>query len=112
MALGFVPIVVLLFIALTQMPLINTLATPVPLIESLERQQIAGDRIALYFCPHLWSHDMPRDLEHVHYGPPQGTPTVIATARAHASEIAPQLAGYRVVDSVKMIGKWFDVYRR
>ena len=55
---------------------------------------------------------MPRDLEHVHYGPPQGMPTVIATARAHAKEIAPQLAGFHVVDSVKMIGKWFDVYRR
>ena len=54
---------------------------------------------------------MPRDLEHVHYAL-GGNPTIIATARAHANEIAPQLAGYHVVDSVKMIGKWFDVYRR
>ena len=75
-----------------------------------------ADQIALYTCPHLWSHDMPRDLEHVHYASPQtllaSNPTVVATARAHANEIAPQLGGFRRVDSVKMIGKWFDVYRR
>jgi 4-amino-4-deoxy-L-arabinose transferase-like glycosyltransferase len=110
-ALGLAPIVVLLYVALTQMPLVNDLATPRPLIAALEKQHVPGQNIALYFCPHLWAHDMPRDLEHVHYvlG---GNPTIIATARAHANEIAPQLAGYHVVDSVKMIGKWFDVYRR
>ena len=90
----------------------NNLATDRPLIAALEKQHVSGNEIALYTCPHLWAHDMPRDLEHVHYGQPQGTPTVIATARAHAKEIAPQLAGFHVVDSVKMIGKWFDVYRR
>jgi 4-amino-4-deoxy-L-arabinose transferase-like glycosyltransferase len=115
-ALGLVPIVVLVYVALTQMPLVNTLATPKPLIAALEKQQIRGDQIALYTCPHLWSHDMPRDLEHVHYGSPQtlmsSNPTVVATARAHANEIAPQLAAFRRVDSVKMIGKWFDVYRK
>jgi hypothetical protein len=41
-----------------------------------------------------------------------GSPAVIATSRAHAAEIAPLLAGYRKVDSIRMIGKWFDVYRR
>jgi 4-amino-4-deoxy-L-arabinose transferase-like glycosyltransferase len=110
-ALGLVPIAVLVYVAATQMPLVNTLATPRPLIAALEKQHVAGSDIALYTCPHLWAHDMPRDLEHVHYvlG---GNPTIIATSRAHANEIAPKLAGYHVVDSVKMIGKWFDVYRR
>jgi 4-amino-4-deoxy-L-arabinose transferase-like glycosyltransferase len=115
-ALGLVPIVVLVYIAVTKMPLINDLATSRPLIAALEKQQIAGDQIALYTCPHLWSHDMPRDLEHVHYVSPETVlktnPTVVATARAHANEIAPQLAPFHRVDSVKMIGKWFDVYRR
>jgi 4-amino-4-deoxy-L-arabinose transferase-like glycosyltransferase len=110
-ALGLVPIVLFLYVAITKMPEVNELATPTPLIAALEKQHVPGQTIALYYCPHLWSHDMPRDLEHVHYAL-GGTPTVIATARAHANEIAPQLAGYHVVDSVKMIGKWFDVYRR
>jgi hypothetical protein len=37
---------------------------------------------------------------------------VIATSRIHSTEISASLAGYRKVDSVRMIGKWFDVYRR
>ncbi len=110
-ALGFVPLVLCTYVALTQMPLVNELATPRPLIAALEKQHVASDQIALYYCPHLWAHDMPRDLEHVHYSIVPNR-TVIATARAHAGEIAPQLAGFHVVDSVKMIGKWFDVYRR
>ncbi|HEX7192781.1 MAG TPA: glycosyltransferase family 39 protein [Thermoanaerobaculia bacterium] len=110
-ALGLVPIAVLVFVALTQMPLVNELATPRPLIAALEKQRVPGDQIELYYCPHLWSQDMPHDLEHVHYTSIPN-PTVVATARAHAKEIAPQLAGFHVVDSVKMIGKWFDVYRR
>jgi 4-amino-4-deoxy-L-arabinose transferase-like glycosyltransferase len=115
-ALGFVPIVVLVFIALTKMPLINDLATPRPLIAALEKQHVPGETIALYTCPHLWSHDMPRDLEHVHYASPQtllaSNPAVIATARAHSGELGTQLAPFHRVDSVRMIGKWFDVYRR
>jgi hypothetical protein len=39
-------------------------------------------------------------------------PSLIVTSRSHAKEIAPALAGYRKVDEVRMIGKWFDVYRR
>ena len=39
-------------------------------------------------------------------------PAVIATSRAHANEIAASLRGYRKVDELRMIGKWFDVYRR
>jgi cell division protein FtsX len=41
-----------------------------------------------------------------------GAPVVIATSRAHAKEIAATLRGYRHVDQLQMIGKWFDVYRR
>ena len=59
---------------------------------------------------------MPRELEQVRYVAPDDFahvhPLVIATARKNAKEIAPALAGYRVVDTVQMIGKPFDVYRR
>ena len=115
-ALGFVPIVLFVYLALTKMPLINELATPRPLIAALEKQHVPGETIALYTCPHLWAHDMPRDLERVHYASPQtllaSNPTVIATARAHSSDLGTQLAPFHRVDSVRMIGKWFDVYRR
>ena len=116
LAVGLVPIVLLVYLALTKMPLINELATPRPLIAALEKQHVPGETIALYTCPHLWAHDMPRDLEHVHYASPQtllaSNPTVIATARAHSSELGTQLAPFHRVDSVRMIGKWFDVYRK
>ena len=39
-------------------------------------------------------------------------PAVLVTARNHGQEIAAPLAAYRKVDEVRMIGKWFDVYRR
>ena len=59
---------------------------------------------------------MPRRLERVVYADPQTLarthPRLIVTSRAHANEIAPQLAGYHKVDEVRMIGKWFDVYGR
>jgi hypothetical protein len=52
----------------------------------------------------------------VHYVSPQSLatthPALIVTPRRHASEIAPQLAGYHVVRTVQLIGKPFDVYGR
>jgi hypothetical protein len=70
--------------------------------------------MALYTCPHLWSRDFPRQLERVRYADAGsiGAPALIATSRAHAGEISSTLRTYRKVDEVRMIGKWFDVYRR
>jgi len=53
---------------------------------------------------------MPRDLERVVYAdrPEEIRARVVATSRAHAAA----LPGYRHVDQLQMIGKWFDVYRR
>ncbi len=97
-------------------PMANDLATTRPLIASLTRQHVAASGIALYSCPQLWSRDMPRELEGVHYVAPgdlaQLQPVIIATARKNAPEIASALRGYHVVDTVQMIGKPFDVYRR
>ena len=115
-AVGLVPLIAFSYAALVLMPLANELASTRPLIASLERQRVAPEEIALYWCPYLWSRDMPRSLERVHYVDAESLrtshPTLIATSRIHAVEIAPALAGYRRVDSLRMIGKWFDVYRR
>jgi 4-amino-4-deoxy-L-arabinose transferase-like glycosyltransferase len=113
-AVGLIPLIALAYAAVALMPLANDFASTRPLIAALERQHVPADGIALYSCPYLWSRDLPEELGHVHYVDQHvtGNPAVIATSRAHAAEIAPLLAGYRKVDSIRMIGKWFDVYRR
>ena len=115
MAVGLVPLIPLAYAAITMMPLVNAIASPQRLIAALEKQHVAPERIALYSCPNLWSrYNFPRELERVRYVDANniGNPAVIATSRIHAPEIAATLRGYRRVDQVQMIGKWFDVYRR
>jgi 4-amino-4-deoxy-L-arabinose transferase-like glycosyltransferase len=115
-AAGLVPIIAMIVIAIALMPFINDISSTRPLVAALEKQNVPPEQIALYAAPYLWTRDMPRDFEHVTYATPytlaQTTPTVIVTARAHANEIAPSLYGYQMVDAVRMIGKWFYVYRR
>jgi 4-amino-4-deoxy-L-arabinose transferase-like glycosyltransferase len=115
-AVGLVPLAAFAYASFALMPVANGIASTRPLIAALERQHVAPEEIALYTCPYLWSRDFPRELERVHYTDAKSVsalhPTIIATSRVHAVEIAPALAGYRKVDSLRMIGKWFDVYRR
>jgi 4-amino-4-deoxy-L-arabinose transferase-like glycosyltransferase len=115
-AAGLVPIIAMIVIAIALMPFINDISSTRPLVAALEKQNVPPEQIALYASPYLWTRDMPIAYEHVSYATPytlaQMTPTVIVTARAHAGEIAPQLYGYQMVDPVRMIGKWFYVYRR
>jgi hypothetical protein len=94
------------------------MASTRPLVAALERQQAPAGGVALYWIPFLWTHDLPRRLEQVHYVDADNLPKlvppplVIATSRQHTDEIAPSLRGYRKVDELRMIGKWFDVYRK
>jgi len=115
-AAGLVPIVSMIVIAIALMPLINDISSTRPLVAALEKQNVPPEQIALYAAPYLWTRDMPREYERVMYATPytlaQTTPTIIVTARAHAGEIAPSLYRYQMVDAVRMIGKWFYVYRR
>jgi 4-amino-4-deoxy-L-arabinose transferase-like glycosyltransferase len=115
-ALGATMLVIYIYAAIALTPMANDLATTRPLIAALSRQHVPPQEIALYSCPQLWSRDMPRELEQVRYVAPEDfahiRPLVIATARRNAKEIAPALNGYRVVDTVQMIGKPYDVYRR
>jgi 4-amino-4-deoxy-L-arabinose transferase-like glycosyltransferase len=115
-ATGLVPIISMAFIAIVLMPVVNNLVSTRPLVSALQQQPFPPEQIALYASPYLWTRDFPRELEGVVYADP-GTlartkPAVIVTARAHANEIASALNGYHVVTSLRMIGKWFDVYRQ
>lgn len=113
-AVGLVPLVPLVYASLTMMPLVNNIGSTRPLIAAIEKQHVAPESVALYSCPYLWSRDFPEELERVRYVNANdiGQPEVIATSRAHANDIAAALRGYRHVDQLQMIGKWFDVYRR
>ncbi|HKS23097.1 MAG TPA: glycosyltransferase family 39 protein [Thermoanaerobaculia bacterium] len=109
-AVGLAALVPLLYTAVALMPQVNELASTRPLVRALIRQHIPGDQITLNWCPYLWTRDMPRDLERVTYADDLKTvrTPILAIARAKA----PALPGYTRVDELKMIGKWFDVYRR
>jgi len=114
-AVGIVPLIPLAYAAITMMPFANSIGSTQRLIVALEKQRVAPEQIALYSCPNLWSRtNFPRELERVRYVDANniGNPAVIATSRIHGPEIANALRGYRRVDQVQMIGKWFDVYRR
>jgi 4-amino-4-deoxy-L-arabinose transferase-like glycosyltransferase len=115
-AVGLVPLAAMAYAALFLMPLANELASTRPLITALEKQHVPPEQMALHACPYLWSRDLPPELERVRYVNARDLqtqrPVLIATSRIHAVEIAPVLAGYRKVDELRMIGKWFDVYRR
>ncbi len=113
-AVGVVPLIPLIYAAVTLMPMINDIGSTRRLIAAIEKQHVAPESVALYTCPYLWSRDFPRELERVRYvdAGNVGQPVIIATSRVHANEIAPTLRGYHRVDSLQMIGKWFDVYRR
>ena len=113
-AAGIAALLPLLYVAVVMMPFVNEQASTRPLAAALVRQRVPAEEIALYWCPYLWTRDMPRELERVVYADSVQNihPRVIATSRAHANEIAPFLAQYHRVDQVQMIGKWFDVYRR
>jgi 4-amino-4-deoxy-L-arabinose transferase-like glycosyltransferase len=115
-ATGLVPIIAMAFIAIALMPVVNDLVSTRPLVTALQQQQVPPEQIALYAAPYLWTRDLPREYERVVYADPEmlakTKPTVIVTARAHANEIASALTGYHVVTSLRMIGKWFDVYRQ
>jgi hypothetical protein len=116
-ATGVTPLIAFAFVGVVLIGIVNELSSTRPLVDALVRQQVRGDDVVLYQCPHLWSRDhFPRDLERVHYADEREVRTlqssVIVTSRKRAGDLAETLRGYRKVDELRMIGKWFDVYRR
>ena len=96
-------------------PVINQAASTSPLVDALVRSEVPGEEITLYWTPHLWVRGMPADLHRVSYleSPVIGSPTtLIVVRRDKAVDLGDVLLDYRVADSVRMIGKEFDVYQR
>lgn len=102
------------------MPLLNEESSSARLVRAIENQHVEPRTIALHRSPHLWSRGMSPELDGVRYvdahevveADPVSRPQVIVTRRDKADELGDVLAGYTRVDSVRMIGKVFDVWRR
>jgi 4-amino-4-deoxy-L-arabinose transferase-like glycosyltransferase len=115
-AVGLVPVVTLGYAAVALVPLANELASTRPLVRAIEQQHVPPDTVALYVCPHLWTRGMNPALWRaalVDADELRATdPRVIVARRKDAEQISDVLSRYERVDELRMIGKWFDVYRR
>ena len=114
LAVGLVPVVALSYAMTVLMPLANEMASTRPLVRALVAQNVPPEQIGLYVCPHLWVRGMPPELAAArHYDAAElnaAAPPLIVVRRKNAQEI--DLNGYRKVAELRMIGKWFDGYRR
>jgi hypothetical protein len=114
LAVGLVPVIALSYVMTVLMPLANEQASTRPLVRALLEQNAPPETIGCYVCPHLWVRGMPAELERVRQldaaGFAAARPPVLVTRRRNAHEI--DLRGYRKAGELRMIGKWFDVYRR
>ena len=113
-ATGLVLPVTLAYAGLVLAPIANELASVRPLVRALTRQNVPPSDIGLFVTPHLWTRNMPPELwaaRHLERDEVGTTPLVVVR-RKNAHEVEAALRGYRKVDELRMIGKWFDVYRK
>jgi len=111
---GLVPVLALSYAMTVLMPLANEQASTRPLVRALVAQNVPPEEIGCHVCPHLWVRGMPPALERVRLAEAgelrTAAPRVLVTRRRDAEKL--DLRGYRKVAELRMIGKWFDVYRR
>jgi 4-amino-4-deoxy-L-arabinose transferase-like glycosyltransferase len=111
---GFVPVAALIYMAVALVPIANELASTRPLVRAIEAQNLPPESVGLYFTPHLWVRGMSPSLERVRVlsADDAQSPPAIITSRRRAPDIGARLQAYRKTGEFRMIGKWFDVYRR
>ena len=112
LATGLVLPITLGYAALVLVPIANELASTRPLVRSLIRQAVPAEEVGLYVCPHLWTRGMPPELWRARHLQREqtGASRLLVVRRKNSAEV--NLQDYRKVDELRMIGKWFDVYRR
>ena len=116
-ATGFVLVATLGYAALFLVPLANEMASTRPLVRALSSQRdVPPEQMALYVSPHLWTRGMDPALSRARHVDADelraANATLIVARRKDADQISDVLSGYRRVGELRMIGKWFDVYRR
>ena len=112
-AVGLVPIAAFAYVAIVLIPLANQMASTRPLVDAILEQRVPPERVVTHVAPHLWTRGMPPELAQVRQVqevPPDAM--VVITRRRDSEKLGDGLAGYRKVDEFRLIGKWFDVYRR
>ena len=112
-AVGLVALAPLVYLAVALMPVANELASTRPLVRAIEEQDVDPERVALHVAPHLWVRGMDPSLERVRrvdVVPPDAQ--VVISRRRNTAEISSSLDGFEKVGEFRLIGKWFDVYRR
>jgi 4-amino-4-deoxy-L-arabinose transferase-like glycosyltransferase len=120
-ATGLVPVAALAYAAVALVPLANELASTRPLVRAIENQHVPPEQVALYVCPHLWVRGMNPDLWRATLVDADelratelgaATPRLIVARRKDAGQVSDVLSRYERAGELRMIGKWFDVYRR
>lgn len=108
-----------LYLNLFLIPVVNEFGSGAPLVRALEKQQVPGREIALYYTPHLWSRGLSKRLQGVQMIGEQGlfqltdpAPRIVVTRANRAKLLGHPLDGYQKVDTFLLKGKEFDVYRR
>ncbi|MEO8215983.1 MAG: glycosyltransferase family 39 protein [Acidobacteriota bacterium] len=111
----------LVFAAAALIPLANRFGSTAPLIASLDRLNVPGERIALFRSPYLWSRNMPASFAHVQYIGSDAAvsdkfttqPLIVAAQSDKVQQLGEEfIRRYVKIDQVRMKGKTFDVYRR
>jgi 4-amino-4-deoxy-L-arabinose transferase-like glycosyltransferase len=119
-ATGFVPVAALVYVAVMLVPLANELASTRPLVRALsemKRPHHGAQEIALYVTPHLWVRGMSPGWTYARHVDAEElrrwrSPEIIVARRKDDAAIRDVLQRkYRRVGEVRMVGKWFDIYR-
>jgi 4-amino-4-deoxy-L-arabinose transferase-like glycosyltransferase len=118
-ALGLSGLASLVVATLLLMPQVNEVGSTRPLIATLAKSPLPPEQIALFACPNLWTRDMPPRLFGVRYvgedileTDPATLPPLVVSRSSRAKELGDSLRLYDHVETVRMIGKDFYVYRR
>jgi 4-amino-4-deoxy-L-arabinose transferase-like glycosyltransferase len=98
-------------------PAINDVASSRLLVDEIDRHHEPGDRVGMYYTPHLWSRAMPVELEHAKQltlGALEAgeRPELLAVRSDRVERLGGLLTGYTQVSTVRFMGKAFNVYRR
>jgi 4-amino-4-deoxy-L-arabinose transferase-like glycosyltransferase len=115
-ATGFVPIAAFAYAAVFLVPMANEMASTRPLVRALMKEHVAPEQIALYVCPHLWVRGMDPSLSRTRQVDADelrnANASLIVARRKDEAAVSDVLRDYHRVGELRMIGKWFDVYRR
>jgi hypothetical protein len=116
LALPFVVAVPLTIALTTAAPAINDYASSRLLVREIERNHRPGDEIGMHYTPHLWSRDLPVELESARQLrlidlEAGARPDILVVRHDKIEKLGRVLESYQEVAAVRLMGKTFDVYR-